>query len=140
MGIIVEYVCRCCGKVGSTINGLGKYCSQKCQQSFQRAKIIESWQAGVGKIGPKTLRKYFISTYGHRCCNCGLTEWQGKPIPLNLDHIDGNSDNDKEENLRLLCLNCDGQTPTYGARNTGSGRKLRRLQYKRLKEEECNRL
>jgi Zn finger protein HypA/HybF involved in hydrogenase expression len=53
-----------------------------------------------------------------RCECCGsLPLWQGKPLTLQLDHIDGNHYNWKLENLRILCPNCHTQTVTYG--NTG---------------------
>ena len=54
---------------------------------------------------------------------CGQTEWMGKPIPLVLDHIDGNSDNFKLTNLRLVCGNCDMQLPTYKSKNKNSNTK-----------------
>src|SRR6185312_16309386 len=41
-----------------------------------------------------------------RCEGCRLTEWQGHPIPLELDHRDGDRDNNELRNLRLLCPNC----------------------------------
>jgi 5-methylcytosine-specific restriction endonuclease McrA len=53
------------------------------------------------------------------CSICGLREWMGKTIPIELDHIDGNPDNNVRENLRLLCLNCHGQTDTYRNKNRG---------------------
>jgi hypothetical protein len=43
----------------------------------------------------------------------------GKPIPIELDHIDGNSDNNSAENLRLICPNCHAQTETYKVANKG---------------------
>lgn len=54
----------------------------------------------------------------HKCEKCGITEWLGNPAPLELDHIDGNRQNHKIENLRLLCPNCHSQTDTYRGRNT----------------------
>lgn len=53
----------------------------------------------------------------YACAICKISEWQGEPITLRLDHIDGNNANWKKENLRLLCPNCDSQQPTYCHRN-----------------------
>lgn len=52
------------------------------------------------------------------CHTCGLKEWQGRTIGLHLDHINGVRDDNRLENLRMLCPNCHSQTPTYGGRNT----------------------
>lgn len=49
-----------------------------------------------------------------KCHDCGITEWQGKPIVLEVEHIDGNWRNNLLENLTLLCPNCHSQTSTYG--------------------------
>ena len=50
---------------------------------------------------------------------CTITDtWNGKPITLQLDHINGNSDDNRLENLRMLCPNCHSQTETFGGRNT----------------------
>ncbi|WP_207206678.1 HNH endonuclease [Nocardioides ganghwensis] len=46
-----------------------------------------------------------------------------------LDHIDGDSSNNRRENLRLVCPNCDSQLETYKARNRGKGRAWRRQRY-----------
>ena len=54
-----------------------------------------------------------------RCEGCGLTEWRGVPIPLQLDHIDGDRRNNRLENLRLLCPNCHAQTDTWCGKNKG---------------------
>jgi hypothetical protein len=48
-----------------------------------------------------------------RCEMCGLTEWRGSPIQLELDHIDGNRSNNSLSNLRMLCPNCHAQTETW---------------------------
>ena len=52
------------------------------------------------------------------CCEkCGITEWQGKPISLQLHHKDGNPNNNCLENLEILCPNCHTQTDNYGSKN-----------------------
>jgi predicted RNA-binding Zn-ribbon protein involved in translation (DUF1610 family) len=56
-----------------------------------------------------------------KCAKCGMgSEWEGEPLVLILDHINGINNDHREENLRLLCPNCNSQTPTF------AGRKLRK--------------
>lgn len=55
-----------------------------------------------------------------RCCQkCHLTEWLGEPIPLELEHNDGDCTNNKLDNLSILCPNCHAQTATYAGKNKG---------------------
>ena len=51
------------------------------------------------------------------CEECGLAVWNGRPIPLELDHVNGRYTDNRLENLRILCPNCHAQTPTYRAKN-----------------------
>jgi hypothetical protein len=52
------------------------------------------------------------------CCDmCGLTEWRGKPLNIHLDHINGVKNDNRLDNLRMLCPNCHSQTPTFAGRN-----------------------
>ena len=51
-----------------------------------------------------------------KCERCGLTEWMGQEIPLELHHLDGNHYNNKLENLVILCSNCHSQIHGYNKR------------------------
>jgi uncharacterized Zn finger protein (UPF0148 family) len=50
-------------------------------------------------------------------------------LALVLDHVDGDPTNNRRENLRLVCPNCDSQLATYKSRNRGKGRHFRRQRY-----------
>lgn len=48
-----------------------------------------------------------------KCEVCGLTEWNGKSISLELHHMDGDRRNNELSNLQILCPNCHSQTTNY---------------------------
>lgn len=53
----------------------------------------------------------------YKCDECSSTEWQGKPLSLHLDHINGIPTDHRVENLRFMCPNCHSQTDTYCGKN-----------------------
>ena len=119
--------CLHCGKEHTWAKtSTGKYCSNKCQGSARHKSCLDSWLVGGNNPGIKTMRKHLLSI--NDCCwECGIKEWNGKPIVLELEHCDGNGYNNNISNLKMLCPNCHSQTPTYKNKNKGNGRLERRL-------------
>jgi hypothetical protein len=69
--------------------------------------------------GGPLLKKRLIKEKGfeYKCYNCNLTEWMGKPIPLELEHKNGIHTDNRIENLTFLCCNCHALTDTYKGKN-----------------------
>ena len=96
-----------------------------------------SWAKSVkaGRLAPRPQRKplHLILTSKSRwtikrrlldagilknvCDECGISEWRGKPLSIQIDHVNGIRDDHRLENLRMLCPNCHSQTETFAARN-----------------------
>jgi hypothetical protein len=120
------FKCLCCKKKTQFYtNNPRKYCSKGCQITHQRSKsdsIVEANGFGNGHYHNATIRKYLIRKHGNNCMICGQSgdSWNGKPITLIVDHVDGKSNNNMLDNLRIVCPNCDCQLPTYKAKNKGN--------------------
>jgi len=119
-----------CANCGKEITGI-KFCSRDCQKLY-------NWKETSRKIlsdgydtssNHRTARKLLIELNKGACQICKLSEWMGKPMPLVLDHISGNSEDGSLSNLRVICNNCDAQTDTYKSKNNGNGRARRRKRY-----------
>ncbi len=65
------------------------------------------------KRSNEAIKRHLVYNLGHKCQNCNKSKWINKLIPLELEHIDGNSLNNELSNLKLLCPNCHALTPTY---------------------------
>ena len=122
-----ERICTYCGK---SYRGSGqRFCSRSCATNKQyNITICEIDDTHVFPSDNRA-KTYLIATFGVKCMICGISEWMGKTTPIVLDHIDGNSENRHISNYRLICPNCDAQTPTYKAKNMGNGRHSRRQRY-----------
>lgn len=80
---------------------------------------ISDYLANTFSITSHKLRKRLIAEkiFEPRCSNCNLSDWFSQPIPLELEHKDGNHENNSLENLCLLCPNCHALTSTYRGKN-----------------------
>ena len=120
---------KSCPNCGNEIHKVrNTYCNNKCQLEFERKQIYEMIENNQGSFYQNTYKAFLISKYGNKCMECGwdkINQVTGK-IPIQLEHIDGDSENNNLENLKLLCPNCHSLTPTYGALNKGKGRKNRK--------------
>lgn len=120
--------CQFCNALITHKQKSKKFCSHKCDNDFKFQTRIEEWKKGnlsgiSGEGCSSWLRKYLFIKYDNKCSECGwskINQTTGK-IPLQIDHIDGNFRNNKEDNLRLLCGACHSLTSTFGSLNKGKG-------------------
>lgn len=121
--------CRNCNKP-LTISGK-TYCNNNCQKEYEYKEYIRKWKLGEvdGTTGGTWIdisgyiRRYIFEKYNFQCTQCGwskINQYTGT-IPLEIEHIDGDAKNNKEENLALLCPNCHSLTKTYRGANKGRG-------------------
>ena len=109
------FTCLNCGRVNPRKGDIYtyKYCNNKCQAEHRSRQLITQWKENQSTTAwrqvPDYIKKYLISTRGHQCEICGVTDWLGKPTPLVVDHKDGNTHNNEEGNLSIICPNCKYQ-------------------------------
>ena len=127
---------RQCRHYGSTLSKRSQkiYCGNPCQAAARRDTGIKRWletgEAAVDSRRAHYIRQYLSNAQDGCCAICGgANTWRGEHLALVLDHVDGNPTNNRRENLRLVCPNCDSQLATYKSRNRGNGRHLRRRRY-----------
>ena len=116
-----------------------KFCSNKCQNNGYYSAFICKWKenkvSGIIGISAKNIsghvKRYLFEKYENKCSECGwnmINSATGK-VPLEVDHIDGNAENNVEKNLHLLCPNCHSLTPHFRNLNKGKGRQWRMQKY-----------
>ncbi len=94
------------------------------RKTYDKKLLDRDWDS----LGVDSLKKRIILEEGHICKKCKNTLWLGKPITLELEHKDGNHDNNKRENLECLCPNCHSLTDTWRGRNIKRRNKITDLE------------
>lgn len=124
-GTAKKGVCLNCGKEFILYQShTGKYCCHECWAEHIKKKRIEKWKAGLisGTTGFSCcdwVKNYMLEKVGNKCekCGWGVENPYTHKIPLQIHHKDGNSLNNKEDNLQVLCPNCHTLTENFGSRN-----------------------
>jgi hypothetical protein len=102
-----------------------KFCPS-CIEKNRHIRMVTDWSEVKNN---RQARKLLLKENGHRCEKCRNDIWQGVPIPLEVEHKDGDSDNWNRDNIELICPNCHALTATYKAKNRhkGSSRQVKRM-------------
>ena len=121
-----------CLRCSQPILGTGRvYCSRICSNAHRVERFAEKFLNGAeamlsGSI--PAIRRCLIRLRGEQCEDCGWNKRHSVTdrVPLEVHHLDGNSDNNRAGNVKLLCGGCHSLTPTFRNLNKGKGRAYRR--------------
>jgi hypothetical protein len=123
-----KHICEQCCVAFTSKHKEARFCSMGCHQKH-RYLTVSVPKIIAGEASHDTVRLYLLRTIGE-CQECGQGQiWNNKPLSLHMDHIDGDSDNNSLNNVRLLCPHCHSQTNNFGVKNKGSS--SRRAKYLR---------
>lgn len=87
--------------------------NKKISDTFNKKILSDNFES----LSFERLRKRVILEQENKCNNCGLGQWLNQPLILELEHKDGNNQNNKRDNLEALCPNCHSLTDTWRGKN-----------------------
>jgi hypothetical protein len=137
-----EIICLNCGKniVGFKTQ---KFCSSLCSSEYIHKEAYRKFYEGDGNYStgyytPKAFKDFFLKEQDNKCAICGNPPvWMEKKLMFVIDHIDGDCSNNKRQNIRFICPNCDSQTNTFKSKTKNSKRRdyIRENIEKKLRKE-----
>ena len=90
--------------------------SVNAKYSLEEILVENSSYANISRLKQRLVNEGKME---YKCQKCGISEWLGNPLTLQLDHINGVNNDHRLTNLRFLCPNCHSQTDTYAGKNMG---------------------
>jgi hypothetical protein len=123
-------ICINCQNEYFSLQKESKYCTKQCEIDYKVHKKYEHYLNNQNEyeriIHTKFLKRHILKEQNNCCEICKMkNEWNQKPIVFIIDHINGDASNNRRENLRLICPNCDSQLGTFKSKNKNSARKER---------------
>lgn len=134
-----DFFCNFCKSLHNGTYGYGLFCSKSCHSKHANLKAIPEELSPQQKTNRRRLKKeksrffnvnlpfdkikndllpfWVMHDQEYSCFKCERISWNGCPIALELEHLDGDRTNNSRENLVCLCPNCHSQTPTWRGKN-----------------------
>lgn len=87
----------------------------RCDKPSLDSILVEESNYGRTRLKKRLIKEGILE---NKCARCNKPPvWEGEPLVLRLDHINGVNNDNRLDNLRLVCPNCDSQLPTFSGRN-----------------------
>jgi predicted transcriptional regulator len=106
-----------------------KFCTSFCSSSYKHKEayndyLKNNYKYCNGGYTPKNFKDFFLNDQNNKCQICNIdSKWMNRDLIFVIDHIDGDASNNKRENIRMICPNCDSQTETFKSKNKNSKRR-----------------
>jgi hypothetical protein len=126
-----------CLNCNGEIDSWRKFCGKKCEVEYRRNEMFKAIENGDLSFSEQSYKQYLINKHGEKCMECGWCERHPitNKVPIQLEHVNGDSDDNSLKNLKLLWPNHHSLKLTYGALNKGgkeSKRKNKRNQKRKM--------